>query len=280
MRHRRAVEVVQHVVDERELAVEVERRRERVARPTPSSELLHGRGAVPPRPTRRAGRGRAVPAAPARAGRSSRAGAPPRRLRRASRAALRNRAGPRSASDPPAPRTGAGRRVPPADERRRSVLAVAAEELVGALARQRHGDVLRRRAATGRGSRAPRGRRAARRGARRGRRGRRVWSRKESSSSWCSVPKALATSRASASSLPRSSSREADGERLHRLGHVPRHQRDDQARVEAAAQHRAERHVAHQPQPDRLLELLEELLPRARPRQTPVTGLRAAGSAQ
>ncbi len=42
---------------------------------------------------------------------------------------------------------------------------------------------------------------------------------------------------------------EADGERLDRTARVARHQRDDQARVEPAAQHRAEWHVAHQPEP-------------------------------
>ena len=45
---------------------------------------------------------------------------------------------------------------------------------------------------------------------------------------------------------------EADGERLDRLGHVPRHQSDDQARVETAREHRAERDVAHEPQRGRI----------------------------
>jgi hypothetical protein len=40
---------------------------------------------------------------------------------------------------------------------------------------------------------------------------------------------------------------EPDRERLERPAHVARHQRDDQARVQAAAQQRADRHVAHQP---------------------------------
>jgi hypothetical protein len=53
---------------------------------------------------------------------------------------------------------------------------------------------------------------------------------------------------------------EADREGAHRLAVGTRHQRHDQARVQAAAQHRAQRHVAHQPQPDRLVELLEEPL--------------------
>ena len=54
--------------------------------------------------------------------------------------------------------------------------------------------------------------------------------------------------------------REAHGERLHRLVHVSRHERHDQARVEPAGKHRAERHVAHQAEPDRLVELLEQPL--------------------
>ena len=55
---------------------------------------------------------------------------------------------------------------------------------------------------------------------------------------------------------------EPDGERLHGLAHVARHQGDDEARVEAAAQHRSQRHVAHQPQAHRLLEPLEQALHR------------------
>jgi len=52
---------------------------------------------------------------------------------------------------------------------------------------------------------------------------------------------------------------EADREGLDRPRGVPRHQRDDQARVQPAREHRAERHVAHQPQPHRLLEQLEQV---------------------
>ena len=47
---------------------------------------------------------------------------------------------------------------------------------------------------------------------------------------------------------------EADRERLHRAIHQLRHQRHDQARVEPSAQHRTERDVAHQSQANRLLE--------------------------
>ena len=50
------------------------------------------------------------------------------------------------------------------------------------------------------------------------------------------------------------------------------HQRDDQARVEPAAQHRAERHVAHQAQAHRLLEPRDQLLGAARPRDDSRSG--------
>ena len=53
---------------------------------------------------------------------------------------------------------------------------------------------------------------------------------------------------------------EADGEGLDRLGHVPVHQLHDQARVEAAAEHGSERNVAHEAQAHRLVELLEQHL--------------------
>ena len=52
--------------------------------------------------------------------------------------------------------------------------------------------------------------------------------------------------------------REAHREGLHRLVHVAGHHRDDQARVQASAQHRAERHVAHQAHPDGVVELLAD----------------------
>ena len=51
---------------------------------------------------------------------------------------------------------------------------------------------------------------------------------------------------------------EADRERLHRLRHVSRHQRHDQAGVEASRQHRAERDVAHQAKANGLVEQLEQ----------------------
>jgi hypothetical protein len=52
--------------------------------------------------------------------------------------------------------------------------------------------------------------------------------------------------------------READGEGFDGLAHVPRHQRDDEARVDAAAQHGAERDVAHEAAAHGVLELGEE----------------------
>ena len=94
-----------------------------------------------------------------------------------------------------------GQTLPPRCDRRRPVLAVAAEQLVGALAGERDGDLRGSELARARGSRATRGRRAARRGARRAPRGRPSRSANESSSSWWSVPKCSATKRASASSF-------------------------------------------------------------------------------
>ena len=58
----------------------------------------------------------------------------------------------------------------------------------------------------------------------------------------------------------------ADREGLHRLAHVPGHEGDDHARVEPAAEHRTQRHVAHQAQTHRLVELLEQADAGSRPR--------------
>ena len=44
---------------------------------------------------------------------------------------------------------------------------------------------------------------------------------------------------------------ESHGVGLDRLGHHLRHQRDDEAGVQASGEHRSERHVAHQPEPHR-----------------------------
>ena len=40
---------------------------------------------------------------------------------------------------------------------------------------------------------------------------------------------------------------------------MTRHERDHETRVKPAAQHRAERHVAHQPEAHRFIELLQQL---------------------
>ena len=53
---------------------------------------------------------------------------------------------------------------------------------------------------------------------------------------------------------------EADAEGLDGFAHVAGHQRDDQAGVESAGEHRAERDVAHQAQPHGLVEQLEQPL--------------------
>ena len=136
------------------------------------------------------------------------------------------------------------------------MLAIAAEELVGALARKRHGDLLAgqlaEREEPERGqvgerlvempherAQRPPGRSAARPRARcaRPRRQPRPGARREAPS-----PRRQSRPRTSSSGL----------------GHVARHQGDDQAGVETAAQHRAERDVAHQPQSDGLVELVEQ----------------------
>ena len=149
-------------------------------------------------------------------------------------------------------RSGAGSRAPGADERRGPVLAVAAEQLVGALSRERDGHVLRGELRRGRGSRATRGRR-------------RGSSSDQTSSARSTVCVGVARARArgdrcrrarrrsaaSASSLSSPASAKPIEKVLTGSRHVPRHQRDDQARVEAAAQHRAERDVAHQAQAHR-----------------------------
>ena len=54
--------------------------------------------------------------------------------------------------------------------------------------------------------------------------------------------------------------READRERLHRARVQPRHGRHDRARIDAAAQERAQRHVAHEVQADGFLDELAEPL--------------------
>ena len=78
----------------------------------------------------------------------------------------------------------------------------------------------------------------------------------DTSSSWCSAPQNAATRRASGEL--RVLTRKAHGKRLDRPVHHAGHQRDDQARVEPAAQHRSQRDVAHQAHADRLLEPCEQ----------------------
>ena len=64
---------------------------------------------------------------------------------------------------------------------------------------------------------------------------------------------------------------EADAERLHRRRHHPAHQTDDDRRVEAAAEERAERHVAHQPPLDRSRQPLADAGRRLRRARSAVT---------
>ena len=154
-------------------------------------------------------------------------------------ASTRRRPGRRPGSASPAP-----------DERSRPMLAIAAEELVGPLARKGDRDV-------------PRGELAEREEPERRQVGKRLVEMPdelfevdgvlgerqlelvvvgfERFGDEARIARARSGSPASA---------KPDGERLDRLAHVPRHQGDDQARVEPAAQHRAERHVAHQAQPN------------------------------
>ena len=78
--------------------------------------------------------------------------------------------------------------------------------------------------------------------------------------SWWSAPTQLATRRASASSLTAPSPRKPTA-KVETGPVVWRgHHGDDQARVETAAQHRAERDVGHEAQADGLVELVEERL--------------------
>ena len=214
------------------------------------------------RPARRA-RARAPcvePAAHARA--AARRGLP----RAASARRAPNRCGAARASRGRRARTGRGSARPGAGDRRRAMLPVAAEQLVGALARERDRHVLGRQLARARGTRATRGRRAARRGARRARRGRRPAPR----------------TRARARDDRCRSARRRDARPPARCPRPPRRTRPRtssparscaapsgatiDARVEPAAQHRAERNVAHQPQPHRLVE----------PGQQPLRALRSS----
>ena len=141
------------------------------------------------------------------------------------------------------------------------MLPVAAEQLVGALAGERHGDVLRGELRERDETRARRGRRAARRDARaRSVERDRLAASKESSSSWWSAPSDVGDEPRVGELVASPASAKPTANVCTGRSIMLRHQRDDQARVEPAAEHRAERHVAHQPQPDGLLELREQPL--------------------
>ena len=138
VRHRGAVEVVEHVVDERELAVEVERRRQRVVATPPSRVAANGSRARSPSSRERARQSRARSVVELHAGRSSRAA-----LDRVASASV-----PRAARvEPGRARSDAGADcAAPGEARPTSAtsaaarcLRVAAEELVRALARERNG---------------------------------------------------------------------------------------------------------------------------------------------
>ena len=158
------------------------------------------------------------------------------------------------------PATAPARQVlPRRGERRRAVLPVAAEQLVGALAGQRDGHVLRRELGQ-------------REEAERGQLGdglvqapdqileRDALVRHRELDLVVVGAEQLGDATRVRELVALAVLDEADREGLHRLAVRARHQRDDQAGVEPAAEHRAERHVAHQPQPDGAVELLEQPL--------------------
>ena len=164
----------------------------------------------------------------------------------------------RAAAAPGRERPGAGSRCQAAEQRRGAVLPVAAEQLVGALSRERDGDVLRREL----GERVEAERRQV---------GKRLV---EIPDELLEVDGIVDEARARARDARCRTRWRRGGRRQARCrprprrsrrrtsctgsSHVPRHQRDDQARVEAAAQHRPERDVAHQPQPHGLVEAVEQ----------------------
>ena len=139
-----AVEVVEHVVDERELRVEIERRRraDRASARSPGARPRASRSpavasASSPRTSRR------------RSASSRRPLIASSRSRRSPAASVAPRAGPTRApgrrARAPAPRSGRGSAAASrATSSARAVLPVAAEQLVGALAGERDRHVLRR----------------------------------------------------------------------------------------------------------------------------------------
>ncbi len=252
--HRRAVEVGEHVVDQRR-AVRPGRGRPRAARRRGRRPACRGQRARRRRRARPARRRTARRAGRRGRSRWRRAGGWPGRRPGAPSASRPARPGPWRSSAAAGPRRAPGTAAPALGQRGDAVLAVAAEELVGALAGERDGDVRRR--ASSQSARKP------------------IEERSASGSSRCQISRrryvgvaleldlelvvvgAQRVGHAARVGELGVLAGEADRERLERLGHVARHQRDDQARVQAAAEHRAERHVAHQAQPHRLVELVE-----------------------
>ena len=186
--HRGAVEVGEHVVHQAEPRVQVERGLERRGARGAGQPAVEN--APPRRPrARRARRRRGRRAGRRARSRSRRAGARPGRGPGARRPGAPARPGPWRSAAAAAPRAAApGSRPQLLGQRGDAVLAVAAEELVGALAGERDGHVARARARRAAGSRARRGRPAARRGARRGGVRSPGSVRRRTSSSWCSAP--------------------------------------------------------------------------------------------
>ncbi len=147
--------------------------------------------------------------------------------------------------------------APGLGERRHAVLAVAAEELVGALTRERDRDLAARELAEGQE-------------AQRGEVGERLVEVPHEARELGRVAAHRHLELVVVGAVPRGHAarvaelgvlaREAHREGLDGLAHVPPHERDDQARVEAAAQHGAERHVAHEAHAHGLVELLEQQL--------------------
>ena len=86
------------------------------------------------------------------------------------------------------------------------------------------------------------------------------WSSAEVSSSWWSVPRRSGHLPRLAQLVGGGVLDEADREGLHRAVGDLGHQRRDQARVEAAAQHHAERHVADHPRARRRAQQLQQAL--------------------
>ena len=257
VRHRGAIEVVEHVVGEPELAVEEERRRQRRVREVAEPVGDRAQRSVPVELRERAayellphvaGEGAAHREQPlGSSGRSERGDRP------AQPAGAVRRDGERSAPER------RGNPLPQVRDRGSAMLPVAAEQLVGALAGQRDGDVLRRQLGE---------RDEAQGGEVRDRlvempdqaveRDRLLGERKLELVVVCA--ERVGDEAGVGELVARARLLEPDGEGLHGPVHLLRHQRDDQARVEPAAEHRAERHVAHQPHPHRLLELRDQPL--------------------